>query len=163
MDVKYVVCWREDDGQWKWRVDIWNTNVPSSPGRNSRDAARARFAPRARRAEEVDAGHLRRRATKLSGQILPAQWVATAPGSGFVSAPVQCPASPASLLLAGSRAALATRPTGVPPRIARALKIAFLLSVQKLTPGIRWGVSALTRRRRAKHLCNVPRGAAANT
>jgi ketosteroid isomerase-like protein len=27
MDVKYVVCWREDDGQWKWRVDIWNTNA----------------------------------------------------------------------------------------------------------------------------------------
>jgi len=34
-----------------------------------RDRA-ARFGSRARREEEVDVGHLRRRATKLSGQIL---------------------------------------------------------------------------------------------
>jgi len=27
MDVKYVVCWREENGQWKWHVDIWNTNA----------------------------------------------------------------------------------------------------------------------------------------
>jgi hypothetical protein len=63
-------------------------------------------------------GHLRRRATKLSGQILPAQGVAAAPCSGFVAAPVRCPASPASPLLVGIPAALATRPTGVPPRAA---------------------------------------------
>jgi len=27
MDVKYVVYWRAEDGQWKWHVDIWNTNA----------------------------------------------------------------------------------------------------------------------------------------
>ena len=26
MDVKYVVYWRQEDGAWKWHVDIWNTN-----------------------------------------------------------------------------------------------------------------------------------------
>ena len=26
-DVKYVVCWRSENGQWKWHVDIWNTNA----------------------------------------------------------------------------------------------------------------------------------------
>jgi len=39
----------------------------SSPWWNSRGTARAGFGPRARREKEVDAGHLRRRATKLSG------------------------------------------------------------------------------------------------
>ncbi len=24
MDVKYVVYWRTENGQWKWHVDIWN-------------------------------------------------------------------------------------------------------------------------------------------
>lgn len=24
--VKYVVYWREEDGRWKWHVDIWNQN-----------------------------------------------------------------------------------------------------------------------------------------
>ena len=23
-DVKYAVFWREEDGEWKWHVDIWN-------------------------------------------------------------------------------------------------------------------------------------------
>jgi ketosteroid isomerase-like protein len=23
--VKYVVYWREEDGRWKWNVDIWNS------------------------------------------------------------------------------------------------------------------------------------------
>jgi len=23
---KYVVCWRQEDGHWKWHVDIWNFN-----------------------------------------------------------------------------------------------------------------------------------------
>ena len=27
MQVKYVVYWRAEDGQWKWHVDIWNTNA----------------------------------------------------------------------------------------------------------------------------------------
>ncbi len=27
MDVKYVVFWREEDGKWKWHVDIWNGNA----------------------------------------------------------------------------------------------------------------------------------------
>lgn len=27
MEVKYVVYWREEDGRWKWHVDIWNTNA----------------------------------------------------------------------------------------------------------------------------------------
>jgi ketosteroid isomerase-like protein len=27
MDVKYVVYWRAEDGQWKWHVDIWNANA----------------------------------------------------------------------------------------------------------------------------------------
>jgi ketosteroid isomerase-like protein len=26
MEVKYVVYWREEDGLWKWHVDIWNPN-----------------------------------------------------------------------------------------------------------------------------------------
>jgi len=26
VDVKYVVQWKQDDGDWKWHVDIWNTN-----------------------------------------------------------------------------------------------------------------------------------------
>ena len=24
--VKYVVQWKQEDGEWKWHVDIWNTN-----------------------------------------------------------------------------------------------------------------------------------------
>jgi ketosteroid isomerase-like protein len=24
--VKYVVHWKEEDGAWKWRIDIWNMN-----------------------------------------------------------------------------------------------------------------------------------------
>jgi ketosteroid isomerase-like protein len=27
MEVKYVVCWRKENGHWKWHVDIWNTNA----------------------------------------------------------------------------------------------------------------------------------------
>jgi ketosteroid isomerase-like protein len=27
MEVKYVVFWREEDGRWKWHVDIWNSNA----------------------------------------------------------------------------------------------------------------------------------------
>ena len=26
MEAKYVVYWREEDGRWKWHVDIWNPN-----------------------------------------------------------------------------------------------------------------------------------------
>jgi ketosteroid isomerase-like protein len=26
MDVKYVVHWQPEEGQWKWNVDIWNAN-----------------------------------------------------------------------------------------------------------------------------------------
>jgi uncharacterized protein (TIGR02246 family) len=26
MEVKYVVFWRQEDGRWKWHVDIWNQN-----------------------------------------------------------------------------------------------------------------------------------------
>ncbi len=26
MEVKYVVYWKEEDGLWKWHVDIWNQN-----------------------------------------------------------------------------------------------------------------------------------------
>ena len=26
MEGKYVVYWRQESGQWKWHVDIWNTN-----------------------------------------------------------------------------------------------------------------------------------------
>jgi ketosteroid isomerase-like protein len=26
MDVKYVVYWQQEDGRWKWHVDIWNPN-----------------------------------------------------------------------------------------------------------------------------------------
>jgi len=26
MDMKYVVYWRQEDGRWKWDIDIWNTN-----------------------------------------------------------------------------------------------------------------------------------------
>lgn len=25
--VKYVVLWKQEDGDWKWDVDIWNTNA----------------------------------------------------------------------------------------------------------------------------------------
>jgi ketosteroid isomerase-like protein len=27
MEVKYVVYWRQEDGRWKWYVDIWNQNA----------------------------------------------------------------------------------------------------------------------------------------
>jgi zeaxanthin glucosyltransferase len=63
--------------------------------------------------------HLRRRATKLSGQILPAQRVAATPGNSFVAAPLKCPALQSSLLLALDPAALATRPTRLLSRAAR--------------------------------------------
>jgi ketosteroid isomerase-like protein len=26
IEVKYVVYWRQEDGRWKWHVDIWNPN-----------------------------------------------------------------------------------------------------------------------------------------
>jgi len=26
-DVKYVVYWRQEEGRWKWHVDIWNMNA----------------------------------------------------------------------------------------------------------------------------------------
>jgi ketosteroid isomerase-like protein len=26
MEVKYVVYWKEEDGLWKWHIDIWNQN-----------------------------------------------------------------------------------------------------------------------------------------
>jgi ketosteroid isomerase-like protein len=26
MEVKYVVYWQQEDGHWKWHVDIWNPN-----------------------------------------------------------------------------------------------------------------------------------------
>jgi ketosteroid isomerase-like protein len=26
LEVKYVVFWRQENGRWKWHVDIWNTN-----------------------------------------------------------------------------------------------------------------------------------------
>ena len=27
MEIKYVVFWREEDGLWKWHIDIWNANA----------------------------------------------------------------------------------------------------------------------------------------
>ena len=27
VEVKYVVFWREEEGRWKWHVDIWNANA----------------------------------------------------------------------------------------------------------------------------------------
>jgi ketosteroid isomerase-like protein len=27
IDVKYVVFWQQEDGLWKWHVDIWNLNA----------------------------------------------------------------------------------------------------------------------------------------
>jgi ketosteroid isomerase-like protein len=27
MEVKYVVYWRQENGRWKWHVDIWNPNA----------------------------------------------------------------------------------------------------------------------------------------
>jgi hypothetical protein len=56
--------------------------------------------------------HLRRRVTKLAGQILAALRVAAVPGSGFVAAPLQCPALPASSLLAGIRGAVSNAAHG---------------------------------------------------
>jgi ketosteroid isomerase-like protein len=26
MEVKYLVYWKQEDGRWKWHVDIWNPN-----------------------------------------------------------------------------------------------------------------------------------------
>lgn len=26
MSAKYVVYWKQEDGRWKWHVDIWNQN-----------------------------------------------------------------------------------------------------------------------------------------
>ena len=73
--------------------------------------------------------HLRRRATKLSGQILAAQRVAAAPGKNFVAAPLRCPASLSSLLRVLAPAALATRPTRLLPRAAGVQGSLFVLSM----------------------------------
>lgn len=27
VEVKYVVIWKQEDGAWKWHVDIWNANA----------------------------------------------------------------------------------------------------------------------------------------
>ncbi|HET9984356.1 MAG TPA: DUF4440 domain-containing protein [Longimicrobiales bacterium] len=27
VEVKYAVVWKQEDGGWKWHVDIWNTDV----------------------------------------------------------------------------------------------------------------------------------------
>jgi len=27
LEVKYVVFWKQEDGHWKWHVDIWNPNA----------------------------------------------------------------------------------------------------------------------------------------
>jgi ketosteroid isomerase-like protein len=27
LEVKYVVYWQQEDGRWKWHVDIWNANA----------------------------------------------------------------------------------------------------------------------------------------
>jgi ketosteroid isomerase-like protein len=27
LEVKYVVCWKQEDSRWKWHIDIWNTNA----------------------------------------------------------------------------------------------------------------------------------------
>jgi ketosteroid isomerase-like protein len=27
MEAKYVVYWRQEDGRWKWHVDIWNASA----------------------------------------------------------------------------------------------------------------------------------------
>jgi hypothetical protein len=56
--------------QWS-EVAVGAEDEVSSPWWNSREVARAGFGLRVRREEEAGAGHLRRRATKLSGQILP--------------------------------------------------------------------------------------------
>jgi ketosteroid isomerase-like protein len=34
MEVKYVVYWRQEDGRWKWHVDIWNQNLLTFGGSN---------------------------------------------------------------------------------------------------------------------------------
>ncbi|HEX7363420.1 MAG TPA: nuclear transport factor 2 family protein [Bryobacteraceae bacterium] len=26
IEVKYVVFWKQEDGQWRWHIDIWNPN-----------------------------------------------------------------------------------------------------------------------------------------
>ena len=26
-DMKYVVCWHQEDGDWKWDLDIWNASA----------------------------------------------------------------------------------------------------------------------------------------
>ncbi len=26
MEAKYVVHWKQEDGRWKWNIDIWNAN-----------------------------------------------------------------------------------------------------------------------------------------
>ena len=25
---KFIVIWKQEDGSWKWHIDIWNTNLP---------------------------------------------------------------------------------------------------------------------------------------
>jgi len=27
LEVKYVVHWKQEEGQWKWNIDIWNANA----------------------------------------------------------------------------------------------------------------------------------------
>ena len=44
MELKYVVYWRQEDGRWKWHVDIWNRNACGGPGdRGRRGQARSRY------------------------------------------------------------------------------------------------------------------------
>jgi ketosteroid isomerase-like protein len=26
LEIKYVVHWKQEEGRWKWNIDIWNTN-----------------------------------------------------------------------------------------------------------------------------------------
>ena len=79
--------------------------------------------------------HLRRRETKLSGQILAAQRFAAAPVTSFVATPLRCPASLSSLLLAFAPAALATRPMRLLPRAARRFVGVLRLWRQASRPG----------------------------
>ena len=46
-------------------------------------------------------------------KILPALWVAAAPGQDFVAAPTRCPASPGVAASRPGPAALATQPKGL--------------------------------------------------
>ena len=111
---RFTIGWFDWCGVGKGDGDAQRT---SSPWQKSRGPRSRELRPRARRAEERDAGHLRRGATTLPGA---SPGCPKGCGGGRPHAASRLltdePASPASPLLAVGLPPLATRPAGLLPR-----------------------------------------------